>query len=98
RCWAAQLNLALTDYSMKDVVHNVFSAVEPLAIKKNLGFKVDVSSAMPDGRGDEHRLTQVLLNLVENAIKFTDVGEVAIKVGTADGSFTVAVQDTGPGI
>jgi len=95
---AGQLKLALTDYSMKDVVHNVFSAVEPLAIKKNLGFKVDVSSAMPAGRGDEHRLTQVLLNLVGNAIKFTDVGEVAIKVGTADGSFTVAVQDTGPGI
>jgi signal transduction histidine kinase len=43
-------------------------------------------------------LAQVLLNLVGNAIKFTDKGEVAIKATTADGLFTVAVRDTGPGI
>ena len=48
--------------------------------------------------GDERRLTQVLLNLVGNAIKFTDRGEVAIRASTADGSYTVAVHDTGPGI
>jgi signal transduction histidine kinase len=39
-----------------------------------------------------------LLNLVGNAIKFTDTGEVAIKVAASDGAFTVAVRDTGPGI
>src|SRR5262249_31452539 len=37
-------------------------------------------------------------NLVGNAIKFTDKGEVAIKASASDGSFTVAVRDTGPGI
>jgi signal transduction histidine kinase len=72
--------------------------VEPLAMKKNLGFKVEVPPTMPTGRGDEHRLTQVLLNLVGNAIKFTDSGEVAIKVAANNGSFSVAVHDTGPGI
>ena len=77
---AGQLKLALADYSMKDVVHKVYSAVEPLAAKKNLGFKVDVPPDMPAGHGDEQKLTQVLLNLVGNAIKFTDSGEVAIKV------------------
>jgi signal transduction histidine kinase len=44
------------------------------------------------------RLTQVLLNLVGNAIKFTDTGEVTIKVAAENGSFSVAVHDTGPGI
>ncbi len=53
---------------------------------------------LPTARGDERRLTQVLLNLVGNAIKFTDTGEVAIKASAANGSFTVAVRDTGPGI
>ena len=95
---AGQLKLALADYSMKDVVYNVFSAVEPLAAKKNLKFKVDVPPDMPAGHGDERKLTQVLLNLVGNAIKFTDAGEVAIKVAPANGSFSVAVHDTGPGI
>ena len=77
---AGELKLSLTDYSMKDVVYNVFSAVEPLATEKKLDFKVDVPPDMPAGHGDERRLTQVLLNLVGNAIKFTDAGEVAIKV------------------
>ena len=40
----------------------------------------------------------MLLNLVGNAIKFTDTGEVAMKASTAKGSYTVAVRDTGPGI
>ncbi len=49
-------------------------------------------------RGDERRLTQVLLNLVGNAIKFTDQGEVAIKASAANGAYTLSVRDTGPGI
>ena len=95
---AGQLVLSLTDYSMKDVLYNVFSAVEPLASEKKLNFKVDAPSEMPKGRGDERRLTQVILNLVGNAIKFTDTGEIVIKATATNGSFTVAVRDTGPGI
>jgi signal transduction histidine kinase len=95
---AGQLNLALADYSLKDVVHGVFSAVEPLASEKKLAFKVEVPSDLPPGRGDERRLTQVLLNLVGNAIKFTDRGEVVVKAGAANGSFRLSVCDTGPGI
>jgi signal transduction histidine kinase len=49
-------------------------------------------------RGDERRIAQVLLNLVGNAIKFTDAGEVAVRASVANGSFTLAVCDTGPGI
>ncbi len=95
---AGQLVLALDDYSIRDVVHGVFSAVEPLAAEKRLAFKVEMAPNMPGGRGDERRLTQVLLNLVGNAIKFTDKGEVAIVASTANGSFKLAVRDTGPGI
>jgi signal transduction histidine kinase len=95
---AGQLTLALADYSLKTVVETVYTAVEQLAKEKKLGFKVEVTPDLPDGRGDERRLTQVLLNLAGNAIKFTDQGEVAIRATAANGSFEVSVRDTGPGI
>jgi signal transduction histidine kinase len=53
---------------------------------------------LPTAQGDERRVTQVLLNLVGNAIKFTDKGDVAITVSSSELSFTVAIRDTGPGI
>jgi len=95
---AGQLVLSLTDYSIKDVVQGVYSAVEPLANTKKLGFRIEVPPDLPRAHGDGRRLTQVLLNLVGNAIKFTDIGEVAIRASTANGSYTIAVRDTGPGI
>jgi signal transduction histidine kinase len=59
---------------------------------------MDVPANLPIGRGDERRIAQVLLNLVGNAIKFTDHGAVEIRASAANGSFEVAVRDTGPGI
>jgi signal transduction histidine kinase len=53
---------------------------------------------LPFGLGDEQRLTQVLLNLVGNAIKFTDTGEVRVTAKMTNAHFTVSVTDTGPGI
>jgi signal transduction histidine kinase len=53
---------------------------------------------LPIGKGDEQRLTQVLLNLVGNSIKFTDVGKVLLQVGASNGEFLVSVTDTGLGI
>src|SRR5262249_2219436 len=95
---AGQLTLDLSDYSLQDVVHTVIVAVESLANGKKLALTADVGQNLPIGHGDERRLAQVLLNLVGNAIKFTDKGEVAIKATMSDSSFTVAVRDTGPGI
>ncbi len=95
---AGQLTLSLDDYSLSDVVHRVVSAVEPLAAEKRLTCIADVAPDLPIGRGDGRRLSQVLLNLAGNAIKFTDKGEVAIKASVADGAFAVAICDTGPGI
>ena len=95
---AGQLNLSLADYSLKDVVQNVYGAVEALANEKRIALKVEIPAQLPAARGDERKLTQVLLNLVGNAIKFTDTGEVASEASAANGSFTVAVRDTGPGI
>ena len=95
---AGQLQLELSDYTVQDVAQTVRSTLEPLAADKKLAFKLEVSPELPPGRGDGRRLTQVLINLVGNAIKFTDAGEVAIKAEANNGSFHVSVRDTGPGI
>jgi signal transduction histidine kinase len=69
------------------------------AFQKGLELAFDVASDVPDSLlGDGGRLRQVLVNLVGNAIKFTDAGEVEISVSELDGRFDVAVRDTGPGI
>jgi GAF domain-containing protein len=95
---AGQLVLELTDYSLEDIAQTVRSTLEPLAADKKLAFKVEVAPKMPAGHGDGRRLTQVVINLVGNAIKFTDAGEVVIKATAIDGSFHLSVRDTGPGI
>jgi signal transduction histidine kinase len=95
---AGQLKLSLEDYSMKSVVDSVVATTGSLAQSKGLSIKTAVADGLPVGRGDERRLTQVLLNLVGNAIKFTDTGEVEICAAAANGTFDVAVRDTGPGI
>jgi signal transduction histidine kinase len=95
---AGQLVLELSDYTVQDIAQTVRSTLEPLAADKKLAFKLELAPELPAGHGDGRRLTQVLINLVGNAIKFTDAGEVAIKAEANNGSFHVSVRDTGPGI
>jgi signal transduction histidine kinase len=95
---AGQLVLELSDYSVQDIAQTVRSTLEPLAADKKLAFKLELAPELPAGHGDGRRLTQVLINLVGNAIKFTDAGEIAIKAEANNGSFHVSVRDTGPGI
>jgi signal transduction histidine kinase len=95
---AGQLVLELSDYCVQDIAQTVRSTLEPLAADKKLAFKLELGRDLPPGHGDGRRLTQVLINLVGNAIKFTDAGEVAIKAEANNGSFYVSVRDTGPGI
>jgi signal transduction histidine kinase len=95
---AGQLTLTLSDYSYNEVLQSVLTAVESLAGEKGLKLSVDVASDLPIGRGDARRVMQVLMNLVGNAIKFTDAGEVSVRVEASDGMFVASVSDTGPGI
>jgi signal transduction histidine kinase len=95
---AGQLTLTLEDYALPDVVQSVVSATEALASTKGLKMSADIAPGLPMGRGDARRLSQVLLNLVGNAVKFTDEGEVAIGASAENGHFVLSVRDTGPGI
>jgi signal transduction histidine kinase len=95
---AGQLTLTLEDYTLPEVVRSVATATEPLATSKGLKFTAALQDDMPMAHGDARRVSQVLLNLVGNAIKFTDEGEVEIRAASANGQFTLTVRDTGPGI
>ena len=95
---AGQLRLSLTDYSVEELVSGVYTSVESLAAEKNLSLRIVVPPGLPPARGDERRLAQALFNLVGNAIKFTDAGEVWIEVETKEDSYIFSVRDTGPGV
>jgi signal transduction histidine kinase len=95
---AGQLTLTMQDYSIAQIVKTVASATEPLARAKGLKLSTRVAEGLPVGHGDERRLTQVLLNLASNAVKFTDNGSIDIAARAHDGAFELMVRDTGPGI
>jgi signal transduction histidine kinase len=95
---AGQLVLALEEYSVIDMVATVISATESLARAKGLALTSKVTQGLPLGNGDARRLTQVLLNLVGNAIKFTDHGGVEIVAAQKGDCFEISVVDSGPGI
>ncbi|MGE0853750.1 MAG: GAF domain-containing protein [Hyphomicrobiaceae bacterium] len=95
---SGQFSLNLTEYALETIVETVRAATESLAESKKLALATDLAKSLPVGFGDDQRLTQVLLNLVGNAIKFTDAGEVRIIANATNGHLTVAVTDTGPGI
>jgi signal transduction histidine kinase len=95
---AGQLTLTIEDYRLPEVVNSVVTATEPLAASKGLKFTAALQSDMPTAHGDARRVSQVLLNLLGNAIKFTDEGEVEIRAAVDKGQFVLTVRDTGPGI
>jgi signal transduction histidine kinase len=95
---SGQFTLNMGEYAIESVVETVRAATESLAQNKKLVFSTEVAKSLPVGLGDEQRLTQVLLNLVGNAIKFTDTGEVRVSATASNGCFRIDVADTGPGI
>ena len=80
------------------IVEVVITLLEPLVAKKDLKLVNGVSMALPSVEADEDRLQQILHNLVGNAIKFTDFGEVTITAEASDSGVEISVSDTGIGI
>lgn len=95
---AGLLKLSQESYSLNEVVQSALAVVEPLAKEKSLRLIVEVPPDLPRAVGDERRTTQILLNLLANAAKFTDAGEVKLNVTVEGSCFKVSVSDTGPGI
>jgi signal transduction histidine kinase len=99
RMEAGRLDLAAEPVDLVQVIEQVRQDVAPQAAAKSLVLQIDLPSSLPFVIGDAERLRQVLLNLVGNAVKFTDEGCVRITaVSTSVGGVDVIVSDTGVGI
>jgi signal transduction histidine kinase len=95
---AGRMELVLMDYAVQDTVEKVRAALHPLAATKGLEFVASVPANMPLAYGDAGRITQCLMNLAGNALKFTRQGRVEISVDLQGDLLVYRVADTGIGI
>jgi signal transduction histidine kinase len=95
---AGRMELAVAEYSVQDAVESVRVALRPLAEDKRLEFVATVPADIPLARGDGGRITQCLMNLAGNALKFTRRGRVEIAVELRGDLLIYRVADTGIGI
>jgi signal transduction histidine kinase/CheY-like chemotaxis protein len=101
---AGKLQLEEMDFYVRGVVEGVIEMMAPRAYEKDIELSCLISSSVPGWvSGDPTRLRQIIVNLVSNAIKFTSVGEVVVRVTTPTDKgdkviLTFAVTDTGIGI
>lgn len=98
---AGQVDIAARSLSPEDVVRDALAMFEPQASAKGLELEFEAEPGVPDFvLVDGERLTQILLNLIGNAVKFTETGWVRARLahGGADGRLRISVADTGPGM
>ncbi|MGY0560920.1 ATP-binding protein [Luteimonas sp. A277] len=100
RIEAGRLELDLQPFNPRALVEEVGALMAPLARQRGLDYRALVAADVPPGLlGDEVRIRQILLNLVGNAIKFTEVGRVELAMQSAEaGGVRFTVSDTGPGL
>ncbi len=96
---AGKLELERRTFPLLRLLEDVCAVTRPLAEDKRIGLSLDAGSQLDAVSGDEHRLRQVLLNLVGNGLKFTESGGVSVRCWRLDGDrVRFEVEDTGIGI
>jgi len=95
---AGRMELVCAEYSVQDVVETVRASLQSLALEKGLGFVAAAQDNIPLAFGDGKRITQCLMNLVGNALKFCKHGHVAVWVELRGETLVYRVSDTGIGI
>lgn len=101
---SGKLSLVHSEYKPRDIVYDIVQMFKSRAEEKNLKFNIEIDEDFPSGLyGDEIRIRQILVNLLANAIKYTDKGSVTLKVAheTIEDKVVMmraTVSDTGRGI
>jgi len=86
------------NFDIGSIVREVFAEITPQAATKNINLQFTETNLPRSLIGDPQRIKQVIGNLVVNAVKFTQQGEVCVKISYGDSQCTIDVSDTGPGI
>jgi len=95
---AGRLETESAPFDLGDLLANLTATFEEVAASRRLGFAIVVpASDLGVYEGDAGRLRQILVNLISNALKFTEAGRVEVKVAFTRGALEVAVSDTGIG-
>jgi signal transduction histidine kinase len=84
--------------SLLDLVKGATAATQPLVEEKGLALHIESDNGVPPVVGDKDRLTQVLINLIANAVKYTDEGTITCRLKSSEYEIVVSVIDTGVGI
>jgi len=96
---SGSLNLfVVDDVDVKAIVNQAVTTGKALLENKPVEIQVQMADDLPLIRGDRHRLTQVLLNIMSNACKFTERGHISIVAKRTTDDVIIAIKDTGPGI
>ncbi len=96
---AGKMDIQTGNVRLKKLIKSVADMIEPRARAKDLAFGFDASDTLPDWvETDEKRLRQLLLNLLGNAVTFTEKGSVRLSAWHEDGTLVFCVTDTGIGI
>ncbi len=100
RLESGQLKIAKTPFEVKELFYDVRGATALMASGKELALNFNIDPRLPKIiLGDKHRLQQILINLISNAVKFTDEGMIDVHAACADdGRWILRVRDTGQGI
>ncbi|MDH5823519.1 ATP-binding protein [Luteimonas sp. RD2P54] len=99
RIEAGKLQLDPQPFDLRGLLHEVGGLMAPLARQRGLAYREQVGRGLPRWvRGDAMRVRQILLNLLGNAIKFTERGQVTLRVDEIEGAVRFVVSDTGPGL
>jgi len=95
-----EMRFSFESVSLDDIIENVLPVIEPEALKKDIRIENDMPSDLPSIRGDRDRLHQIVLNVLDNAVKFTpEGGTISIEgIDGKDGTISVRIGDTGIGI